>query len=139
MCRGEKVSRAKKILVSFFDNRVDTNLKGTCTRSPYEHWHPPECQCFKSETGCKATDSECSGCCETCTTNGFCLARLGEVGCEKYWDQFDEYDSRSLRFVKQVSGKKKGPSLGKIKSKFHISEVPTLRNLKTDLRKRLKV
>ena len=31
-------------------------LKGTCTRSPREYWHPPECQFCKSETGCKAGD-----------------------------------------------------------------------------------
>ena len=31
-------------------------LKGTCTRSPCEYWHPPECQFYKTETGCKARD-----------------------------------------------------------------------------------
>ena len=31
-------------------------LKGTCTRSPCEYWHPPECQFFLNETGCKAGD-----------------------------------------------------------------------------------
>ena len=31
-------------------------LKGTCTRSPCEYWHPPECQLHKTETGCKARD-----------------------------------------------------------------------------------
>ena len=31
-------------------------LKGTCTRSPCENWHPPECQFYKTETGCKAGD-----------------------------------------------------------------------------------
>ena len=31
-------------------------LKGTCTRSPSEYWHPPECQFFKKESGCKAGD-----------------------------------------------------------------------------------
>ena len=34
-------------------------LKGTCTKSPYDHWHPPECQFCKSETGCKF-GTECS-------------------------------------------------------------------------------
>ena len=32
------------------------NLKGTCTRSPCEYWHPPECQFYKKETGCQAGD-----------------------------------------------------------------------------------
>ena len=31
-------------------------LKGTCTRSPCENWHPPECQFYKTETGCKVGD-----------------------------------------------------------------------------------
>ena len=35
-----------------------------------------------------------------------------ETRCKTSWDQFEEYDSPSLRCVKQVSGKTKGPSLG---------------------------
>ena len=31
-------------------------LKGACTRSPCEYWHPPECQFYKKETGCKARE-----------------------------------------------------------------------------------
>ena len=31
-------------------------LKGTCTRSPCECWHPPECHFYKNESGCKAGD-----------------------------------------------------------------------------------
>ena len=31
-------------------------LKSTCTRSPCEYWHPPECQFYKTETGYKAGD-----------------------------------------------------------------------------------
>ena len=31
-------------------------LKGTCTRTSCEYWHPPKCQFYKSETGCKAGD-----------------------------------------------------------------------------------
>ena len=29
-------------------------LRGTCTRTSCEYWHPPECQVYKNETGCKA-------------------------------------------------------------------------------------
>ena len=29
-------------------------MQGTCTRSPCEYWHPPECQFYESESGCKA-------------------------------------------------------------------------------------
>ena len=32
------------------------NLKGTCTRSLCECWHPPGCQFYKNESGCKAED-----------------------------------------------------------------------------------
>ena len=39
----------------YFHNRADY-LKGTCTRSPCEYWHPPECQFYKTEAGCKAGD-----------------------------------------------------------------------------------
>ena len=28
-------------------------LKSTRARSPCEYWHPPECQFYKNETGCK--------------------------------------------------------------------------------------
>ena len=32
-------------------------LRGTCTRTTScEYWHPPECQSYKTETGCKAGD-----------------------------------------------------------------------------------
>ena len=28
-------------------------LKSTCTKSPCEYWHPPECQFYKTKSGCK--------------------------------------------------------------------------------------
>ena len=34
-------------------------LKGTCTESPCDYWHPPECQFDKTTTGCKF-GAECS-------------------------------------------------------------------------------
>ena len=34
-------------------------VKGTCTELPCDCWHPPECQFFKSESGCKF-GAECS-------------------------------------------------------------------------------
>ena len=76
-------------------------LKGTCTRSPCEYWHPPECQLYKTETGCKKPvisvcsriirfpqkkrkrRQECSGYCQKCTTIGLHLGRLGCVGFPK--------------------------------------------------------
>ena len=41
------------------DSRAENFLKGTCTKLPCDHWHPPECQFYKSETGCKF-GAECS-------------------------------------------------------------------------------
>ena len=42
------------------------------------------------------------------------------------WNQFDEDDSHSLRYVKQVSEKTKVRRSDKFKSKFLTSAVPTL-------------
>ena len=56
VCR-RKVSKAKVTMVPFFDNRADTLLKGTCTRTSCEYWDPLECQVFnKNEKGCEAGD-----------------------------------------------------------------------------------
>ena len=54
------------------------------------------------------------------------VGSLGETRCKKSWDRFEEYDSQSLRYVNQVSGKIKDHRFEKYKSKFLISEVPTL-------------
>ena len=52
-----------------------------------------------------------------------CVSKVsGETGCIKSWDQFDEYDSHSLRYVKQVSEKIKDHRLEKYKSNLNISE-----------------
>ena len=55
-------------------------LKGTCTKSPCEDWDPPECQFYKSESGCifgdmcsfahRQVDGQPSGYIEKCTTVG---------------------------------------------------------------------
>ena len=93
---------------------------------------------------------KCGGCFENCTTIGLRLARLGCVGfskmknspgetrCKKSWDRFEKYCSQSLCFVKQVSGRRRDHRLGKYKSNFNISEVPTQWNLRTGPMKRLK-
>ena len=79
---------------------------------------------------------KCCSYCKNCTIIGLSLARLriigiskrrfGESRCKKFWDQFDEYESLSLRYVKQVSGKRRDHCLENYKSKFFISELPTL-------------
>ena len=42
---------------------------------------------------------------------------------KKSWDRFEENDSRSLRYAKQVSGKRKDHRLEKYKSRILIREV----------------
>ena len=92
---------------------------------------------------------ECSGYGDNCTTIGLSLARHGCVGfstrhspvetrCKKSWDQFEEYGSLSLRYVKQVREKTKDHRLEKYKSNFLVSEVPTPWNLRTGPKERLK-
>ena len=49
-----------------------------------------------------------------------------ETRCKESWDRFEEYESLSLRYDKQVSGKRKDHRLEKDKSKILISEVFTL-------------
>ena len=40
----------------FFGKPCRCYLKGTCTRTLCEYWHPPECQFYLHATGCKAGD-----------------------------------------------------------------------------------
>ena len=59
--RGRSVSRKRSIRGKSNHGAIlrqpcSYNLKGTCTRTSCEHWHPPECQFSKNETGCKAGD-----------------------------------------------------------------------------------
>ena len=51
--REKGASEAEVRLAELFNNRADIFLKGTCTRSPCEYWHPPECQFIHSKLGCK--------------------------------------------------------------------------------------
>ena len=59
-------------------------------------------------------------------------------GAQKSWDQFDEFDSHSLRCLKQISGQSKDHCLVEYNSKFLISAVSTLQNLRIGPRRRLK-
>ena len=56
VCRGREVSEAKVTMGPFFDKPCRYCLKGTCTRTLCEYWHPPECHFYKNATGCKAGD-----------------------------------------------------------------------------------
>ena len=82
---------------------------------------------------------ECGGYCENGVSDGMCLARLGVIiGCskrqrslvkpdaKKSWDPYEEHDSLSIRYVKQLSGKRKDHRWEKYKSKILITEFLTL-------------
>ena len=61
LSRGRSVSRKRSIRGKSNHGAILRQpcrcyLKGTCTRSPCEYWHPPDCQFYKTETGCKAED-----------------------------------------------------------------------------------
>ena len=112
MTRGRSVSRKRSVRDRSQTGRILRQpcrccLKGTCPRPPWEYWHPPECQFYKTESGCKAGDkclfphckveeqpSEkqkksfhngkkrrqgCCGSCENCTSIGLCLAKLRAI------------------------------------------------------------
>ena len=61
---------------------------------------------------------------------------LGEIRCRKSWNQFNGYDSLSIRCVMRVSGKRKDHRWEKWTSKFLI-KVPVLWNSRTGPMKRL--
>ena len=59
MTRGRNVSKKRSIRGKSNHGAIlrqpcRTNLKGTCTRTSYEYWYPPDCQFFYNESGCKA-------------------------------------------------------------------------------------
>ena len=57
--RGRSVSRKRSIRGisnhgAFLRQPCGHYLKCTCTRTPCGCWHPPECQFYKTKTGCKS-------------------------------------------------------------------------------------
>ena len=98
--------------------------QGTCTRSPCEYWHPPECQFFKTKSGRKAGDKclfphckveehpskksakratilktgrhGCCSCCENCTTFGSRLARLWAIRTSEKRDVSGKREAKSF-------------------------------------------
>ena len=87
-------------------------------------WHPPGWPSEKPKR--KKRRQECCSYCENCTSIGMSLARLravrtsekewsiGETRGEKFWDQFDGYDSHSSTLRQASIRENKGPSLGKV-------------------------
>ena len=142
-------------------------LKGICTKSPCDCWHPPECQFYKSESGrtfgdkCSYAHRQVEGQSSQNTRKDgdkSAVATLKEAPqfgaffrtqsrrnlcgfygrAQKSWEQFDEYDSQKLLSVLQTSEKTKVRRSEKSKSKFFISVVPTLWSLRIGLRRRSK-
>ena len=54
MHRGKRTSEAGVQLRKCARQPCKYYLKGICTKSPCDSWHPPECQFYKSESGCKS-------------------------------------------------------------------------------------
>ena len=57
--REKRASEAEARLGSPNRQPCKNFLNSTCTKLPCDHWHPPECQFYQSETGCKF-GAECS-------------------------------------------------------------------------------
>ena len=110
-------------------------LKGTCTKSACEYWHPPECQFYKTKSGCKF-GAECS----------FQHWKVEEQPIKKQKKGEDKSAVASVKSVRQLKGKRvlepirrvrftraalrqanireKGPSLGKIQVKIPQQRSP---------------
>ena len=128
-------------------------LKDICTKLPCDNGHPPECQFYKSEAGCKF-GTEClfphrkveEQPSKKPKKDGDkdAVATLKDVRqvysktqgrqnlyrfygrAQKSWDKFDEHYSQKQRSVTQTSEKTKEHRSVKYKSKFLISAVPAL-------------
>ena len=94
----------------FNRQRCKNFLKGTCTKLPCDFWHPPGCQFFLNEI--RVVNSAQSAHFRTGRlTYHRTLSRqnlyrfLGRA--QKFWDQFDDYDSQELRCVRQTSENEK--------------------------------
>ena len=142
--RGRSASRKRNLRgrsPSGKTNRLPCRdfLKGTCTKLPCDHWHPPECQCYKTQSGCRFGDdfvrfrtgrlrnNQRNPWKRTVTKVQWLYWKMHHSWiayfttqshwnrhrfhgrAQKSWDQFDEYGA-NIR-------EKKGPSLNKIQVK----------------------
>ena len=51
--REPEVPKEKVPVVECFDGLVRITLRGTCSNSFDEKWHPPECLFYKIKSGCR--------------------------------------------------------------------------------------
>ena len=126
--RGRSASRKKDLRGwspsgKFVRQPCKDYLKGICTKSPCDDWHPPECHFYKSESGCKFGekcsfahrqvegqpkqksrkngDKSAVATFEKCTTVGLRISGHAQES----WYQFDEYDSQKPRSIMQTCEK----------------------------------
>ena len=59
VCREKRNASGKMQSEKFNRPPCTYFMKGTCTKSPCEYWHPPECQLYKTKSGCQF-GAECS-------------------------------------------------------------------------------
>ena len=96
-------------------------VRGTCTRTPCEYWHPPSANPIKVKRVVKLETSVCFHIIRLMNNQikshkqshfiGLCITRFrcGETRCRKSWNQFKGYDSRSLRYVNAASAPNDNP------------------------------
>ena len=125
MRRGKRSLRGRSPSGNPTDSRAKNILKGTCTESFCDYWHPPNVKSLSPKRDVSSAQSahfragrlkdnqakgrrrvvtKCSGYTEKCETVGVVYCRTsrrrnlqrfhGTV--QKFWDQFDEYDSQDL-------------------------------------------
>ena len=148
------------------DSRARTSWKVFCTKLPCDNCHPPECQFHGQNRDVNSAISarfrkgrlrnnqikaeegwwqKCSGSLKRCATVGLCIPRHRPWNLYRFygrsqtsWNEFEEYDSQKLRSVTQTSKKTKDHRSVRYKSKFLTTAVPTLWNMRIDLKRRLK-
>ena len=118
----EKNLRGRSPSGKFARQPCKDHLKGICTKSLCDYWHPPDCQFFQSESGCifgvsahlhtgrlKVNQAKDRTRMVTRMQLGCVFRQQSRKPCRyhgrahKSWDQFDEGDSQKLRSVMQTS------------------------------------
>ena len=118
--RGRSVSKKRSIRGksnhgSFLRQPCRYYVRGTCTRTSCEYWHPPEGKKTTSQKEEKGMTRMLWLLWKVyhnwvvyhkIQMNSFLKEQnFGEARCRKCWDRFEKYGSLSPRYVKRVSGK----------------------------------